>query len=142
MSAFSHSGVVYFAVAGRYVKIGYSASNVQRRLRVMFNGSRLIRPDDIDESQPPALIHEIPGCIIRDERRIHALFARHHVIGEWYRYDLPFVHQLSRLDFVTERENRLLHRRAKAALKQERARRLTARLTPAGSENPRSDSAA
>ena len=138
MSAFTHhQGVVYFVTCGQYVKIDYCSGDLKRRIKVMLRG-RLTLPHDIDESQPLVLIHTIPGCIGRDEKRIHALFARHHVIGEWFRYDLAFVRHLANLDYVTDREVLARFRHARRELKKARTRQVVAQLTPTPGDNPRS----
>lgn len=123
MSAFAHQGVVYFVACGEYVKIGYCSGDLERRIAGMLRG-RLVVPHDIDETQPLVLIHTIPGCIGRDEKRIHRLFAAHHVIGEWFRYDLAFVRHLAGLDYVTDREVLSRFREARRELKKARAQRV------------------
>lgn len=124
MSAFSHSGSVYFARCGQYVKIGYCSGDLSARLRHLPRG--VICPDDLDRSRPVELIHEIPGCVIRDERRIHGLFAAYREAGEWFRYDARFIWHLSRLRYVTYAETLLNARRYRAALKAARARQAAA----------------
>ena len=121
MSGFPHQGVVYFAACDKYVKIGYSSGNLQRRLGHLFAG-RLIVPADIDRTKPVEVLRTIPGCLIRDERRIHGLFARHHEIGEWYRLTLPFLRHMQALDFVPEKEILRRFRHARADLKHARIR--------------------
>ncbi len=123
MSACTHQGVVYFVACGEYVKIGYCSGDLERRIACMLRG-RLLVPHDIDETQPLVLIHAIPGCIGRDEKRIHALFAQHRVIGEWFRYDLAFVRHLAGLDYVTDREVLSRFREARRELKKARARQV------------------
>lgn len=126
MSGYIHRGAVYFAVAGDYVKIGYcSRSDVNQRLGGLFSKG-LIRPDDLNTSWPPRLLHTIPGCIQRDERRIHGLFARHHVIGEWFRLTPAFLLHLAARDYVTDAEVLRHFRDARRQLKQSRTAYLRA----------------
>lgn len=118
MSAYTHRGHVYFATCGDYVKIGYSSQAVGKRLQSLATpASRIIRPDDLDRSQPIGLLHVIPGCVIRDERRLHDLFAAHHVIGEWYRLDAAFLDHLDGLVYRTYRESLADLRRVRRELK-------------------------
>lgn len=117
MAAYTHRGHVYFAACGAYVKIGYTSAPVANRLVSIRNGDRLIRPDDLDRRLPVALIHKIPGCVMRDERRIHGLFAAHHVVGEWYALTPAFLRHLAGLRYITYRETCLNFRRARADLK-------------------------
>lgn len=112
---------VYFARCGQYVKIGKSVYPEQR-IKTLFASKKLIRPDDLDETQRVELLHTIPDCRVRDERIIHSLFARHHVAGEWYRFDLPFIHQLSGLRYQTDRERRRHAFLVRHALKRARLR--------------------
>lgn len=121
MSGFPNQGVVYFAACDRFVKIGYSSGDIGARMRHMFSSS-LIVPADLDRRKPLEVLRTIPGCLIRDERRIHGLFAAHHEAGEWYRMSLPFLRQMQSLDYVTEKEIRLRFRRARADLKKSRLR--------------------
>lgn len=121
MSAYTHQGVVYFATCGRYVKIGYSAGNLEKRMDIMFK-RRLIIPADIDTTQPVQVLHTIPGCIMRDERRLHGLFAAHHAIGEWFHLTPAFLLHLTRLEYVTDAEVLRRFRRARAELKRARLR--------------------
>lgn len=116
MSAFTHQGVVYFAACDKYVKIGYSAAaRLENRLAHIPRG--IICPGDLDPSQSVRLLHTIPGCIMRDERRIHGLFAAHHAVGEWYHLTPAFLLHLSRLEYVTDAEVLRRFRRVRAELK-------------------------
>lgn len=117
MSAYPHQGVVYFAATRDYVKIGYTAADVHRRLAYMFGGRGVKCPAELDRSTPLRLIYEIPGCVIRDERRVQGLFAAHHVEGEWFRHDTAFLNQLGRLEYVTYKEGLMAFRHARAELK-------------------------
>lgn len=121
MSAYSHSGHVYFAVAGPYVKIGYSSQKVGARLDGLLNSKRLTCPADLDRKTPVELLTVIPGCVMRDEHRLHLLFAAHHVIGEWYRFDAALVAQLRDMEYVTYKESLAELRRVRRAMKAERA---------------------
>lgn len=102
-----------------HVKIGYSSHPAHRMTEIRC-GHNITLPDDLDRSQPVELIHTITDCRMRDERIVQALFARHHVIGEWFRFDLPFIHQLAGLRYVTDHQralDRAAHkRRVKAML--------------------------
>lgn len=117
MSAYSHSGHVYFVIQGGFVKIGYTSQPIEARLRSLRCGDRLIRPAGLDRLLPVNLLHTIPGCVIRDERRMHGLFAAHHEVGEWYRLSPAFLRQLAGLKYVTYRETLLNFRHARADLK-------------------------
>lgn len=116
MSAFSHQGRVYFAACGRYVKIGFTTTLVQKRLDALLQG-RLVRPVDLDPADTIWLLHSIPGCVMRDERRLHKLFAAHRDVGEWFRMTPAFLNHLERLQYVTYRAELLAFRRARASLK-------------------------
>lgn len=130
MSAHTYRGVVYFAIVGDYVKIGYSSrQDILKRLTHLWGGRvrPLICPDDVDRTHRPRLIHTIPGCIMRDERRIQGLFAAHHVVGEWFRLSPEFLRQLAALEYVTDAEVLRNFRDARRQLKRSR----TAYLRPA-----------
>lgn len=124
MSAVSNQGVVYFAACGQYVKIGYSSGDLATRLKSLPRG--VICPEDLDDSQPVVLIRTIPGCLIRDERRLHGLFAKYRVAGEWFRYDARFIRHLHRLQYVTYKQMLANLRQARADLKRARARKAAA----------------
>ena len=117
MSAYTHSGVVYFAVAGKYIKVGYCAGDLRTRLKQLVGGRGVITPDDYDIAAPIQLVGTIPGCVIRDERRLHGLLAAHHVAGEWFRYDSAFLDHMLSMRYVTYRETLLHFRHARAELK-------------------------
>lgn len=91
---------IYFARVGDYVKIGFSC-NPQRRVKTLHGKGRLRRPEDLDQRIQPELILVIPFCRIRDERNMHLLFARHWVVGEWFRWSPAFDHQMRTMRFVT-----------------------------------------
>lgn len=91
---------VYFAKVGDYVKIGF-ASNPRQRMASLLNGSRLICPDDLDRTLPIDIVLLIPFCRMRDERNLHLLFARHWVVGEWFRWSPEFEEQMRGMEFVT-----------------------------------------
>lgn len=118
MSAYSHQGVVYFVVRGNHVKIGYTAADIRKRLAHLSGcRSKLIQPDDFDATRPVRLLHTIPGCVMRDERRIQGLFAAHHAAGEWFHMTPEFLLHLTRLQYVTYAESLRRFRRARADLK-------------------------
>lgn len=104
MSAHIHRGRVYFVACGKYVKIGYSSGDLGRRLAGLAGGRGVRCPEDFDGAQPLNLIHVIPGCVMRDERRLHGLFAAHRATGEWYHLSEAFIEQLGGLQFVTDYE--------------------------------------
>ncbi|MDF1603359.1 hypothetical protein [Nocardioides sp. YIM 152315] len=54
---------------------------------------------------------------MRDESRLHGLFLRHHAEGEWFNLTPAFLEQLTGLEYVTYREERLAFRRARADLR-------------------------
>jgi hypothetical protein len=117
MSAYTHRGHVYFIACGPYVKIGYTSQPVEKRMQHLLSRSKLTCPDDLDRNDPLWLVHSIPGCVMRDERRIHGLFAAHRVAGEWFRFDVEFVKHLADLEYVTYAEGLLHFRRARADFK-------------------------
>lgn len=115
MSAYMHRGTVYFATCGSYVKIGYSC-NVKARLHAL-RTKKSDAPADLRPKAPLQLLHTIPGCIMRDERRIHGLFEAHRAVGEWYRLDEAFLRHLAGLDYVTDAEVLRRFRAARRILK-------------------------
>lgn len=122
MSAYTHSGKVYFAACGDFVKIGYTAGPIGNRLyhlgvEVRSERRRLRCPDDLDRTRPVRLIATIPDCVMRDEKRVHSLFAAHRVFGEWFRVTEAFVDHMLGLEYVTYKQNLLDFRRARADLK-------------------------
>lgn len=124
MSAHNNEGVVYFAVCGRYVKIGYSSGDLEKRLKSLPRG--VICPADLDSTAPIELVHAIPGCLVRDERRIHGLFAAYRAEGEWFHYNARFIHHLGRLQYVTYKQGLANFRRARAELRRRHYRRAAA----------------
>lgn len=115
MSAYSHSGHVYFAACGRYVKIGFTSQPVEARLATL--PGKIIVPDDLDAADGVWLVTSIPNCVIRDERRLHGLFAAYHVKGEWYDMTPAFLNQLAGMEYVPYKVILLRLRRARAALR-------------------------
>lgn len=115
MSAYPHRGHVYFAACGKYVKIGYTATSPQQR--VLRLPGKLIVPDDFDPADTIWLMHSISGCVMRDERRLHGLFARHQAVGEWFHLTPSFLEQLQRLEYVTYAQTLLHLRHARAELR-------------------------
>ena len=120
MSAYVHQGVVYFAACGQYVKIGYSSGNLEARLKALPRG--VLCPSDLDATRPIELIHAIPGCVMRDERRLHGLFDAYRVEGEWFRFDTAFAEHLSLLQYVTYKQSLINFRRARAELRRSPSR--------------------
>ena len=116
MSGYTHNGVVYFAKVGRYVKIGYTASNVTKRLQQIATGQRVICPHDF-EPGTAVLLHSIPNAVQRDEARIHSLLDQHRAEGEWFYLTSAFLAHVARMEYVTYRESLLRFRHARAALK-------------------------
>lgn len=117
MSAYSHSGSVYFAACSKYVKIGYTSQSVEKRIASL--PGRIKVPADFDRADTIWLMRSIPGCVMRDESRIHSLFLRHHAEGEWFNLTPAFLNQLTGLEYVTYQEERLGMRRARADLRQD-----------------------
>lgn len=71
---------VYFAIAGPYMKIGYSWNPINRMNTVTTNGRT---PDDLPADTEVDLIGWIPGG--RElEREFHKRFANTRVAGEWF----------------------------------------------------------
>lgn len=115
MSAHSHSGTVYFAACGKYVKIGYTTMPVEKRLASLPGG--VIVPDDLDPNDGIWLLHSIPGCVMRDEARLHGLFHAHRAVGEWFLMTPGFLQHLDALEYVPYKVILLRLRRARAALR-------------------------
>lgn len=115
MSAFSHSGRVYFAACGKYVKIGFTTQPPAKRIASLPGKVKV--PIDFDRADTIWLMHAIPGCVMRDESRLHTLFLRHHAEGEWFNMTPAFLTQLTGLQYVTYLEERLAVRRARADLR-------------------------
>lgn len=116
MSAYTHHGVVYFAARGRHVKIGYTSKPVQHRLEQL-RKNETIAPADLDLTQELHLIYLITDCVMRDERRLHGLFAAHRAAGEWFHLNDAFIDHLAGLRYVTYKQGLLNLRRAKAEIK-------------------------
>jgi hypothetical protein len=118
VSYHNHSGLVYFLACGRYVKIGYTSRDISTRIANLRNPqSRAIMPDDHEPHLPWRVVRLIPGCIMRDERRIHGLFAAHHAVGEFYHLTPELIAHIGRLDYRTDREVLAEFRRARRELK-------------------------
>lgn len=125
MSGYTHTGRVYFVACGAYVKIGYTSTPIAQRLKSLRTEpcAKLV---DFDATEPWRVIRLIPGCIMRDERRIHGLFAAHHVIGEWYSLTPAFLRQLQLLEYVTDREVLANFRAARREIKRAHVRQAAA----------------
>lgn len=115
MSAHSHSGTVYFAACGKYVKIGFTTQPPAKRIASLPGKVKV--PVDFDRADTVWLMHAIPGCVMRDESRLHSLFLRHHAEGEWFNLTPALLEQLVGLQYVTYREELLAFRRARADLR-------------------------
>jgi len=115
MSAYSHRGHVYFAACGKYVKIGYTAQSVERRIAALPGKLRV--PDDFDPADTIWLLRKLPGCVMRDERRLHDLFGAYHAQGEWFHMTPALLNQLEALQYVTYTDELLNLRRARADLR-------------------------
>lgn len=115
MSAYGHRGHVYFAACGKYVKIGYTSQAVDQRIKSLPGKVKV--PADFDPADTVWLLGAIPGCITRDERRLHDLFAPHHVEGEWFYMSPDFLGQFESLRYLTYAAERLAFRRARADLR-------------------------
>lgn len=81
---------VYFAQAGPFVKIGYSADPVARSTTVTTNGTR---PADLPRGASAKLLGWLPGGR-HEEAALHRLFAADHVAGEWFYLDPETVRDL------------------------------------------------
>lgn len=81
---------VYFAAAGGYIKIGYSADPVGRMNTVTRNGSR---PEDLERGAHVDLLGWIPGDRSR-EHELHDQFAGYRARGEWFDIDAETVADL------------------------------------------------
>lgn len=71
---------VYFAEAGGYTKIGYSANPISRAATLTTNGKR---PADLPRGEYVDLIGWVPGDTWR-EGVLHAQFVGSRVAGEWF----------------------------------------------------------
>lgn len=78
---------VYFAQAGPYIKIGYSADPLTRVDSVTIS---VERPDDLPKGADVDLIGWVGGGR-RRESAMHREFARDHVAGEWFYLDRDVV---------------------------------------------------
>jgi hypothetical protein len=84
---------VYFAQAGRYVKIGYSTNPLGRSTTITTSGTR---PDGLPRKADAELIGWIPG----NERRegvLHARFVDQRVAGEWFLLNADQVSEIREL---------------------------------------------
>jgi hypothetical protein len=81
---------VYFASAGAYIKIGYSAKPEQRIGTVTVNGKR---PADVRRGAAVDLLGWVPGDRER-EAQTHRRFAADHVAGEWFYLEPSTVRDL------------------------------------------------
>lgn len=72
---------VYFAAAGGYIKVGYSADPIKRTQWTTIDSA--IRPIDLERGTPVELLGWIPGG--RDvERQTHARLGERWIAGEWF----------------------------------------------------------
>lgn len=81
---------VYFAQAGRYTKIGYSADPASRVSSVTTHGTR---PADLRRGTEARLLGWIPGNM-RRELEVHGRFVGQRVEGEWFVLDVAEVREL------------------------------------------------
>lgn len=81
---------VYFAAAGPYIKIGYSADPIARASTVTTAGKR---PATLPRATPTHLIGWIPGDRAV-EAAMHQRFAADHVAGEWFYISADMVRDL------------------------------------------------
>jgi hypothetical protein len=81
---------VYFAEAGGYVKIGYSADPASRMTTVTRNGTR---PADLPYGTRATLLGWIPGDRKR-EASLHRRFVGLWAAGEWFRLDVDEIRDL------------------------------------------------
>lgn len=72
---------IYFAEAGGYIKIGYSAVPCKRAGSLTTNGTR---PNDLPRGAEVDLIGWVPGDRWR-EGEVQARFIAKRVAGEWFR---------------------------------------------------------
>lgn len=101
MTGCTQNGAVYFARAGRYVKIGFATNPRHRAETLLSRCTRLHIPEDLDRELPVDLILVIPFCRIRDERNMQLLFANHWAEGEWFHWSPAFERQMRGMSFVT-----------------------------------------
>src|SRR5689334_5825496 len=116
MSNYAERSFVYFVRCGDFVKIGFSYDPEKRMvaLRSSVKRGEGVLPPTLDRSVGLELIHVIPGCRMRDERNIQGLFHMHHVLGEWFWYDVKFQRHLARLRYQTHHEREVQARRYRA----------------------------
>ena len=81
---------VYFATAGGYMKIGYSADPIARVGTVTTNGAR---PADLPRATPATLLGWVPGKRA-EESALHRRFAADRIAGEWFRIDPDVIRDL------------------------------------------------
>lgn len=81
---------VYFAQAGPYIKVGYSADPMSRMTTVTRSGKR---PDDLPHCAETHPLGWIPGDIYR-EMELHVRFNDRRAAGEWFSLDLDEVREL------------------------------------------------
>lgn len=81
---------VYFAAAGPYIKIGFSADPIARSATVTTAGKR---PSTLRRATPAHLIGWIPGDRAV-ESAMHQRFAADHVAGEWFYISVDVVRDL------------------------------------------------
>lgn len=67
------TGTIYVVGFADYVKIGYTTSNLKRRLSTLATGC----PEDV------RVLLSFPGTI-RDEESLHKRFAKHRLRREWF----------------------------------------------------------
>lgn len=108
---------VYFIECSGYVKIGFSY-RPEHRMQSLFASGKLLRPADMDIAKERTLLHTIPDCLIKDERRLHAVFAEYHETGEWFRATPMFYRDLLALDYETITQERARLRRERRQAKE------------------------
>lgn len=107
---------VYFIKVGAYVKVGFSYRPEQRMQSIL--SKNLICPDDLDRQATRQLLASLDGCIMKDERRMHARLAKHRAEGEWFRdsdaFRVAMVDALANYETVGEERLRLRRERIEA----------------------------
>lgn len=81
---------VYFAEAGPYIKIGYSADPISRVSTITTSGTR---PADLPRKAEASLIGWLPGER-KEERDWHQFFSHQRVEGEWFTLDREVIEDL------------------------------------------------
>ena len=81
---------VYFAEAGGYMKIGYSADPISRVGTITTNGTR---PADLPRAADATLLGWVPGTRA-EESAFHRRFAADWIAGEWFRLDPDVIRDL------------------------------------------------